>query len=57
VLALFIAIGSYVRVLNDIAEKDRLYEELAEEKKETAALNEELTAANEELTAANEELT
>ncbi|SDF44196.1 PAS domain S-box-containing protein [Mucilaginibacter pineti] len=57
IFALFIAVVSYFRVLKDIAEKDKLYEELAEEKEETAALNEELTAANEEINAANEELT
>lgn len=56
-LAVVIAIASYVRIIRDIREKDRLYRELGDEKEEIAALNEELTAANEEITASNEELT
>ncbi|RYU89591.1 PAS domain S-box protein [Mucilaginibacter terrigena] len=55
-LALIIAISSYIKVMGDIREKGRLYRELADEKEEIAALNEELTAANEEITAAMEEM-
>lgn len=56
-LAAVIGASSYVKVIHDIREKDRLYRELTELQEETAALNEELTAANEEITAANEEIT
>jgi len=57
VLAILIAIYSYVRVAADFREKDLLYRELREHQEETAAVNEEMAAANEEITAANEELT
>lgn len=56
-LSLLIALFSYISVIRDIREKERLRAELQEKEQETAAFNEELTAANEEITAANEELT
>lgn len=52
-----ISLLSYVRVIRDLREKDRLREELEIKEQETAAFNEELSAANEEISAANEELT
>jgi PAS domain S-box-containing protein len=55
-LALAITLYSYLKVVRDVREKERLRDELETEKEETQALNEELTAANEEITAANEEL-
>jgi PAS domain S-box-containing protein len=56
-LALLTTIVSYINVMRDVREKERLRNELAEKEQETAAFNEELTAANEEITAAVEELT
>jgi PAS domain S-box-containing protein len=56
-LAIVIAIISYLQVMRDVNEKDRLRAELEIKEQETAAFNEELTAANEEITASNEELT
>lgn len=56
-LAIIIAIISYIQVMRDVNEKDRLRAELEIKEQETAAFNEELTAANEEITASNEELT
>lgn len=56
-LGLIITGLSYIRVVRDITEKERLRRGLEDQEAETAALNEELTAANEEITAANEELT
>ncbi|MEO3406946.1 PAS domain S-box protein [Mucilaginibacter sp. CAU 1740] len=57
ILALAIGIFSYVRVIRDLNEKERLRTELQAKEEETAAFNEELTAANEEISATNEELT
>lgn len=57
ILALAIGIFSYIRVIRDLNEKERLRTELQAKEEETAAFNEELTAANEEITATNEELT
>lgn len=56
VLAIGIALYSYMHVVRDVEIKDTLQKELFLQEQETAALNEELTAANEEITAANEEL-
>jgi PAS domain S-box-containing protein len=56
-LGVLISVLSYIKVIRDIKEKDRLQAELFQKEQETAAINEELTAANEELTAANEEIT
>jgi PAS domain S-box-containing protein len=55
-LALLSAVISYVRLIRDIREKERLRTELVDKEQETAAFNEELTAANKELRATNEEL-
>jgi PAS domain S-box-containing protein len=55
-LGVLISVLSYIRVIRDIREKDRLQAELAEKERETAAFNEELTATNEELTEAREDL-
>jgi PAS domain S-box-containing protein len=55
-LGVLISVLSYIRVIRDIREKDRLQAELAEKERQTAAFNEELTATNEELTEAREEL-
>lgn len=55
-LAVVIAVLSYISVIRDVREKDRLNKELTTQEQETAALNEELTAANEEVRAGNEEL-
>ncbi|MBK0378923.1 PAS domain S-box protein [Mucilaginibacter segetis] len=55
-LAILIAVLSYLRVIADIKEKDRLTNKLQLKEEETAAFNEELTAANEEIKASNEEL-
>jgi PAS domain S-box-containing protein len=55
-LGVLISVLSYIRVIRDIREKDRLQAELAEKEQETAAFNEELTATNEELTEAREDL-
>jgi PAS domain S-box-containing protein len=56
-LGVLISVLSYIKVIRDIRQKDRLQAELAEKEQQTAAVNEELAAANEEITAANEELT
>jgi PAS domain S-box-containing protein len=56
-IAVVVAVFSYLKVIRDINEKDRLRHELEIKEEETAAFNEELTAANEEIMAANEELT
>jgi CHASE3 domain sensor protein len=55
-LGILISILSYIKVIRDIKEKDRLQAEIVIKEHETTAINEELTAANEEITAANEEL-
>ncbi|MDO3627635.1 PAS domain S-box protein [Mucilaginibacter sp. BT774] len=57
ILAVIISVYSYLKVISDVGEKDRLRAEVVGNAEETTALNEELTAANEEITAANEELT
>jgi PAS domain S-box-containing protein len=57
VLSLLIAGYSYMRVIRDVRENERLHNELESKEHETAAMNEELSAANEEITAANEEIT
>ncbi|NOW97203.1 CHASE3 domain-containing protein [Mucilaginibacter sp. SG564] len=57
IFGVLIAAYSYIHVLRDIRQKDRLRADLIVKEQETAAFNEELTAANEEITAANEELT
>lgn len=56
-LGVLISILSYIKVVRDVKEKDRLHTELSIKEEETAAFNEELTAANEEISAGNEELT
>lgn len=56
-IGVLISVLSYVRVIRDIREKDRLRADLEVKEQETAAFNEELSAANEEIVAANEELT
>jgi predicted Holliday junction resolvase-like endonuclease len=55
-LGVLISVLSYIKVIRDIKEKDRLQAELFLKEQETAAFNEELTAANEEIMATNEEL-
>jgi PAS domain S-box-containing protein len=55
-LGVLISVVSYIKVIRDIKEKDRLQAELFLKEQETAAFNEELTAANEEIMATNEEL-
>jgi PAS domain S-box-containing protein len=55
-LAVIVSVLSYLKVIRDVDEKDRLSRELQIKEEETAAFNEELTAANEEIMAANEEL-
>jgi len=55
-IALAITIYSYLNVVQDIREKDRIRGELEVRERETASLNEELTASNEEVVASNEEL-
>jgi CHASE3 domain sensor protein len=55
-LGILISVLSYIRVIRDIREKDRLRGQLEVKEHETATFNEELTAANEELMAINEEL-
>ena len=56
VIATVISVFAYFRVMNGIAERAKLYAELAIKEQETAAVNEELASANEELNAANEDL-
>jgi PAS domain S-box-containing protein len=56
-LAIIVSVISYLKVIRDVNEKDRLRRELEIKEDETAAFNEELTAANEEIMASNEELT
>jgi PAS domain S-box-containing protein len=56
-LAVIVSVFSYLKVIRDVNEKDRLSRELQLKEEETAAFNEELTAANEEIMASNEELT
>jgi PAS domain S-box-containing protein len=56
-LAVIVSLLSYVKVIRDVNEKDRLNRQLEIKEEETAAFNEELTAANEEIVASNEELT
>ena len=56
VLAIAVAVFSYVRVSRDVAAKAKLLAALEIKEQETAAANEELAATNEELAAANEEL-
>jgi PAS domain S-box-containing protein len=55
-VAIFISVFAYFRVINGINERARLYAELQIKEQETAVLNEELNAANEELASANEEM-
>jgi len=55
-LAVVVSVLSYLKVIRDVNEKDRLRRELEIKEQETAAFNEELTAANEEIMASNEEL-
>jgi PAS domain S-box-containing protein len=55
-LGVLISVLSYVKVMRDISEKDRLQAGLALKEQETAAINEELTAINEELVEAQEEV-
>ncbi|MBL4676662.1 MAG: CHASE3 domain-containing protein [Mucilaginibacter sp.] len=55
-LSLIISILSYVRIINDLIEKENIYKALVDEKEQTAALNEELSTSSEEISAANEEL-
>lgn len=56
-IAVVVSVLSYLKVMRDVNEKDRLRRELEIKEDETAAFNEELTAANEEIMASNEELT
>jgi len=55
-LAVIVSVFSYLKVIRDVNEKDRLRRELEIKEDETAAFNEELTAANEEIMGSNEEL-
>jgi PAS domain S-box-containing protein len=59
-LALLVTLGiaaySYLNVIRDYRDKEKLRRELVQSEEETQALNEELTAANEEIMATNEEL-
>jgi PAS domain S-box-containing protein len=55
-VAIFISVFAYFRVMSGINERARLFAELQIKEQETAALNEELNAANEELASANEEM-
>ena len=56
-MGIVLATYSYINIIRDIRQKDKLRNEVSVKEQETAAINEELTAANEEITAANEELT
>jgi PAS domain S-box-containing protein len=55
-LGVLISVLSYIKVIRDIREKDKLQAQLSEKERETAAFNEELTVINEELTEAREDL-
>ncbi|MFB9844897.1 ATP-binding protein [Mucilaginibacter ginsenosidivorans] len=55
-VAVAISVFSYFRVINEVKERARLFDELKDQEQQTAALNEELTATNEELASANDEL-
>jgi CHASE3 domain sensor protein len=55
-LAIVIALVSYLGVMRDVNEKEKLRADLQQKEQETAAFNEELTAINEELSQAQDEL-
>ncbi|MES2447307.1 MAG: ATP-binding protein [Bacteroidota bacterium] len=54
-LAILISVFSYIKIIRDVVQREKLQQVLYKQEQETATINEELSAANEELGSLNEE--